>query len=374
MEIKHKSTIIFVCHNMAYNDEGATNTGGMQKSANEFLARLKRTTEYNIEEITLKCKKKEIWYKAPFYFIKLPILLILKTWKNDKIIVLYASLNPAIGIIATSIFPITRQHRQIAFCHGLDIIQGNFIWQIIIKMTLKKLDKIIANSNATKAECLKRGVNENKLEIIYPAIELEGRTTKDQKIATKGSNFICLIVGRQIKRKGTCWFIKEVMPILPNSVILWVVGTGSEYKNIRREMSKRNLENRVHLFGKVSDSKLQEIYNNANIFIMPNIKVKGDIEGFGRVILEAGLAGLYSIGSNVDGVKDAITKFNGTLVKHKNSDEYKIEIEKIKNLSLEARIKLGKDIKEHIREKYALEKAMDRYIDIFVDTISLTKR
>jgi glycosyltransferase involved in cell wall biosynthesis len=46
------------------------------------------------------------------------------------------------------------------------------------------------------------------------------------------------------------------------------------------------------LLGKVSDLDKKILYNTADVFVMPNIKVEGDIEGFGIVAIEASSVGL----------------------------------------------------------------------------------
>jgi glycosyltransferase involved in cell wall biosynthesis len=46
--------------------------------------------------------------------------------------------------------------------------------------------------------------------------------------------------------------------------------------------------------------------NAADMFIMPNVTVADDIEGFGIAVLEAGSCGLPVVASNLQGIKDAV--------------------------------------------------------------------
>ena len=53
---------------------------------------------------------------------------------------------------------------------------------------------------------------------------------------------------------------------------------------------------------------------------MPNIPVRGDMEGFGVVMLEAGACGTPAIAANLEGIQDVITDgVNGHLVKSGDS-------------------------------------------------------
>ena len=61
----------------------------------------------------------------------------------------------------------------------------------------------------------------------------------------------------------------------------------------------------------------------ADLFIMPNIKVVGDQEGFGIVLLEAGQYGLPAIASDIEGIKDVILDGQtGRLIKEKDAQGY----------------------------------------------------
>jgi glycosyltransferase involved in cell wall biosynthesis len=197
--------------------------------------------------------------------------------------------------------------------HGLDITFKNKIYQAVIPPALGRLNKVICVSEATQKECIKRGIPKSKTTIIpwgvYPnefkviatredLEKLVGMDLKDKKVL--------ITVGRLVKRKGVAWFVKNVMPILGQNYIYLVVGTGPELDDIKEEISANDLEKRVKLLGKVSDNNLKILYNTADVFVMPNIPIKGDIEGFGIVAVEASSAGLPIVAAELEGIKDAV--------------------------------------------------------------------
>jgi phosphatidylinositol alpha-1,6-mannosyltransferase len=61
------------------------------------------------------------------------------------------------------------------------------------------------------------------------------------------------------------------------------------------------------VLGLVPEEDLAGLYSACDLFVMPNIPIPGDKEGFGVVMLEAGLCGLPSIASRIEGIADVIS-------------------------------------------------------------------
>ncbi|MFC1826187.1 glycosyltransferase family 4 protein, partial [Thermodesulfobacteriota bacterium] len=141
---------------------------------------------------------------------------------------------------------------------------------------------------------------------------------------------VLLTVGRLVRRKGVAWFAEQVMPQLDNSYSYLIVGDGPEYKNIQAVLERNKLNDRVFLLGRVSDETLKMIYNASDIFIMPNITVPDDIEGFGIAAIEAGSCGLPVVASNIQGIQDAVLDgMTGHLVEERDADGFLAKIEKM---------------------------------------------
>ena len=128
---------------------------------------------------------------------------------------------------------------------------------------------------------------------------------------------VCLTwhLGRLVKRKGHAWFIKNVLPKLPENVLYVIAGTGPEREKIEQAAEKYGFQNKVILLGKVSPDTLRVLYNTVDAFIQPNISVKHDAEGFGLVLLEAALCECPVFAARLEGIPNAIQDgHNGTLL------------------------------------------------------------
>jgi len=144
---------------------------------------------------------------------------------------------------------------------------------------------------------------------------------------TPDEGLLLCSVGRHVERKGFSWFINHVMPLLPENVHYWVAGSGPETESLEAAVARKQLGDRVRLLGRIPERELRLLYRGADLFIMPNIPVAGDMEGFGVVMLEAGLSGLPVVAARLEGITDVIDDgVNGRLVESGNAWAFAEEI------------------------------------------------
>src|SRR5690606_3656164 len=135
-------------------------------------------------------------------------------------------------------------------------------------------------------------------------------------------------VGRLAKRKGASWFIENILPTLPKDVHYVLVGDGAERPTIEKATKDKSMQSRVHLLGAVSNKEKRDWLAVADIFVMPNIKVPGDMEGFGIVAHEAAMAELPVVASNLEGIAQALQDGqNAILLKPGDKEAYKKNLE-----------------------------------------------
>lgn len=203
--------------------------------------------------------------------------------------------------------------------HGLDVLYPNPLYQATVLPCVRRADVVIAISKATRETCLSKGVAPAHCKIIPVGLspardEVEREDALARLHDALGFRLegrpVLLTVGRLIRRKGVSWFVGEVLSRLaqahPNLVYL-VVGEGPEREPIQQAARHAGVEERVCLLGVVSDALLDDLYAAATLFVMPNVPVPGDMEGFGIVAIEAASRGVPVVAADTDGIPDAIT-------------------------------------------------------------------
>ncbi len=275
--------------------------------------------------------------------------------------------------------------------HGLDVTYSNPLYQFLIIRHLKYLDKIICVSNSTIDECVKRNVAKEKCLFIPNGINFHKSDVLDSMLSSRASYLkiksgykkylikyckkqmkrrkVIVTVGRLIKRKGVAWFVKNVMPNIDESIDYLIVGSGNDASRIKSLIENQKLENRVFLLGRISDSELQKVCFASDLFVMPNIRIKNDLEGFGIVAIEASNWGLPVIASDIEGIKDAIKDSkNGILVETINTKIFIKKINQFLNDPDKARLFARNSLEYNIRH-YSWDRICGRYLSVFEEII-----
>lgn len=294
------------------------------------------------------------------YFLFLSLFLIPR--KGITHVLIGDALLSPIGVVLKFIFRIPTSCTVV----GLDITFNFPGYQLIIPRCVSFLDKVFCISEATKKACTVRGIPFQKCTVIpcgiYPYTfskqirkqdleKLLGQSLNDKKVL--------ITVGRLVKRKGVYWFVSNVLPHLPKDTMYLIVGEGPEQENIKKAIQVRHLQNQVKLLGKVSNTTLKIIYSTADLFIMPNIRVKNTMEGFGIVAIEASSTGLPVIASNIEGIKASVVdgKNGFTAI----SEDAKNWIKVIKQ-SLSHNILSKSEVKDWTRRNYDWSVIGKKYI------------
>lgn len=315
----------------------------------------------------------------PFYmlyaFVKGAAVL-----RNKKIDVIFAgsALTSCIAVTLGKIF----RKKVVTHVYGLDVIYPSLPYQFLIRAFLPKNDAIISISQPAKIELIKRGTQPEKIFIIHPGIDAalfkkelnQGELKEKYGLKNK---LVLLSVCRLAKRKGIAEFINNSLPQIVKQtpeIIYAVVGDNPKESlvhkdNVREEIKEvirdKGLEKYIKLFGNVDQQSLIDLYYLCDLFLLPVIPSKNDIEGFGVTFIEANAAGKAVIGTRTGGIPEAIEdKRSGIMVEPGDFEALSKEIASL--LKDPARMQeMGNYGKTRATEKFGWDIVIRDYLKLF---------
>lgn len=315
--------LLFVSHSFPPPDRPLSNVGGMQRVATELYDAFLENEAVEVRSLVLRTTWERVHLKTPLFLFK-SAREIKRLAKKEAIdVILFSSMVTASLAVWQKKAIQESGVKTAAIVHGQDVTTPFGPYQRFVPKVFAALDLVMPVSRATGEQCLQRGLPESKLQVVPNGVDLSrfeplkdrdemradmlAAFSDDQHPLPENALLLCS-VGRQVKRKGFAWFIAHVLPELPEHVHYWLAGDGPETENIRQTAASHGVSHRVRLLGRISDEHLSLLYRGADLFVMPNIPVPGTMEGFGVVMLEAGLSGLPAIASRLEGIQDVITE------------------------------------------------------------------
>jgi len=298
----------------------------MQRVATELHAALAARDDVAMRTIALRSSWNWVHLKAPLFLASLAVRLGREAAAHRADAILFTSMTSALPLLIAGPPLKKKGIRLAAIAHGLDVTAPNPVYQIAVRRLCRLLDVVMPVSRATGEQLVTRGFPRGGIEVIPNAVDLDrfegvaASRGQAPRIRISGAPelpadaFLLVSVGRQVRRKGFAWFIEHVMPELPERVVLWLAGDGPERPNIEAAIERARLARRVRCLGWIHEAQLAELYRRAQLFVMPNIVVPGDMEGFGIVMLEAGACGAPTLAADLEGIRDVIEEgVNGWL-------------------------------------------------------------
>lgn len=197
---------------------------------------------------------------------------------------------------------------------GKDVVWDRPWYQRLVRRVLPRAPRVLAISTATAASVVGAGVAAERVRVVRLGVQMPDVTTEDRAAAAAGLRrrwavseeaLTLLTLGRLVRRKGVPWFVAEVLPRLDDVVYL-VAGGGEEAETVATEVAARGLGDRVRLLGPVSDDDRELLMRGADVFVQPNVRMPGDMEGFGLVAVEAAGRGALVVAADLEGLQDAV--------------------------------------------------------------------
>lgn len=340
--------------------------GGMERFAFDLSNAL--DDEVETTRITWGGSNKWLPLVLPAFFFR--ACWVLMTKKID-IIHMQDAVQAPVGWLLHVIF----RKPYIVVAHGLDITFEKGFYQKIILPFVRRADEVISISSATKDEADKRGVDSKKSVVItlgthddYGVVRPDRQLLGEHLGLDLTKKNLLLTTGRLVKRKGVAWFIENALPKLvrhDKNIMYLIAGKGGQQEVIEAAIAKTKLEKNVKLLGRVSDEDRTLLYTSCDVFVMPNIVVAGDMEGFGIVVHEAATAQLPVVASGIEGILDALKDGkNGVLVETRDADAFVKEIESLL-ADDKKRKEFGVKARDYTLKTYSWKNIASQYVKVY---------
>jgi len=183
-----------------------------------------------------------------------------------------------------------------------------------MRFALRHADRVVANSEHTRATLLEMGVDPARISLIYPGVDVSvfrpGLDTAGlrESLGIRADEKLVFSVGRLSRRKGFDQMIRAVAQLHSEGVAVHYViaGIGEDAGYLDGLIAEHDVRNIVHRIGAVSEADLPRWMNACDVFAMPNREINGDNEGFGMVLIEASACGKPVLAGAAGGTGSAV--------------------------------------------------------------------
>ncbi len=198
-----------------------------------------------------------------------------------------------------------------------------------------------------------------KIELIHNGV----RIINGLKVAKNPDSPLAIgTISELTKNKGLEYMIEAIARLKNKNITFTIIGEGEERDNLTRLINQKNISDKVQLLGFKENAT--SYLNLFDIFTLTSVK-----EGLPYTILEAGLAGLPVIASNVGGIGEIIEDGkSGILVEPKNVEQIVEAISKLIDFA-ELRKTLGQNLKKTVEQNFSIEKMIKKTRSLYTNLI-----
>jgi len=233
----------------------------------------------------------------------------------------------------------------------------NMILKPVNRFIWRKAKKVVALSNGLRLTALRTSPKQS-IDVIPNGVETDIFKPLSKK-KKRDKKFGLITVSRLINRKGIDHILKALAELRDEKISLLIVGTGSYESYLKKMCHELELDNIVTFYGYCPRERLPELYNKADVFILPSLA-----ESFGIVFAEAMACGLPVIGGKTGGVPDLIKDENGILVEPGNIREIKDAIVTMEQ-DQQKRINMGKANRQKVLDHYSWKSVSNQYVGLY---------
>jgi phosphatidylinositol alpha-1,6-mannosyltransferase len=271
--------------------------------------------------------------------------------------------------VAPFLLPLKGGARFVATVFGAEMTFGSARAQSLMRKGAQCCDRIVVISENSRRLAVEWGLLAERIEIIYVGVEpalLD--PARDEELQREfegrhGLSFahsdVVLNLSRQVPRKGLVAFLEHGFAHLRDDITLIIVGDGPELPRLREAQKSAGTE-RILLLGAVDDETAAMLRSNAGLFIMPNVPLADDVEGYGIAPLESMFVGTPVVAFAVDALVESIRE-GGYLVESGDYAAFAGRIHEFFALSEGDQRRVGDAAREYVTREYGWDLMADHY-------------
>lgn len=250
--------------------------------------------------------------------------------------------------------------------HGFDAnVVPNALGKDYYRELFAQGDAFVVSSLFIRKKLLELGCPKEKIKRISVGVDVDMWYFQKREGWQKGKP-VLLSVGRLVEVKGFAYAIEAMAKVrhVFADVQYFLVGDGELKSDLLAQVKALDLEGCIHFLGKKNQAELQELYQQANVFVMPSVRAgDGAEEGQGMVLFEAQAAGLPVVACDTGGIAESLPK--GTLlVPEKDSDALaKAMIRQLKELRKQGYD--GSAGRDFVQENFAIDSLNQKTLQLY---------
>lgn len=246
--------------------------------------------------------------------------------------------------------------RRVATCHNwTQESMRVHLYNAIDRLSLRRMDRIVAVSEAIRDRVVASGIEERKVEIIFNGVD-------SPPLAARTANpvFRFGIVGRIAPEKGHRVLLHAAARLKTAGMAfhLDVIGEGPDRNEIEEAAVAIGLQTCVSFQGRRDD--MDAVYASLDCLVLPSLS-----EGLPMVLLEAATAGVPVIASEVGAVSSVVKhEWSGLLVAPGDVEALVAAMMRVLR-DAEERSAWTNNARQIATEKFSIGSMVDSYIRVY---------
>ncbi|HEY8942738.1 MAG TPA: glycosyltransferase family 4 protein, partial [Polyangiaceae bacterium] len=232
---------------------------------------------------------------------------------------------------------------------------------------IRRAEFIVCISNFHRSFFLEHGARPEQLQIVYCGIDTSHFSPKPRASAAR--RFRILSSGRLVEKKGFTYLIRacEVLKRRGIDFECVIAGSGPLEDELRAQISRAGLEDRVELTGKpLKQEDIPAFMHGADAYCLPCVwAADNDVDGLPQMLMEAMACGLPAVGTRLVGIPDLIEhEHTGLLVEPEQVEELANALQRLKD-DPDLAARLADAGRRQVLSKFDLSTCLQPLIDKF---------